>query len=132
MKSKLMLASVLLLFALTPLMAGAATLEGTIQGYQCVTQGKTCPIGQEDPLAAAENVFVIQTKSNDYYFIPNIDRATLARHINDVVRVNGTVDSRYKSITADSFEYMKNGMWVTAWSPKMQDELENGLYKGNK
>ena len=32
------------------------SLEGTIQGYNCITSGKTCPIGKEDPLIETESL----------------------------------------------------------------------------
>ncbi len=41
-------------FMMAPMMATAASLTGSIQGLACVTQGKVCPIGMEDPVIAAQ------------------------------------------------------------------------------
>lgn len=116
----LMLLSV---FILVPVVAVAGTIEGTIQGFHCVTVGKICPLGKEDPVVAAERVFVVLTDKGDYHFVPNLDRAILARHLGEKVRVTGPVDSKYKSITAKTFEVMRNGKWRTTWSEEMQREM---------
>ena len=113
------------MFALSPLMAFAAdsSLEGSIQGFTCVTQGTTCPVGKEDPMAAVERVFVLLTGDNDYYFIPNVDRAVLARHINERIKITGELNPKYKSIQAERIESMKNGHWEKTWAPFDEEEL---------
>ena len=87
------------MLALSPLaaFAGETTLEGSIQGFTCVTQGKVCPVGKEDPLAGIERVFVLLIDDNNYYFVPNVDRAILARHINEKIRITGNLSDKYKS-----------------------------------
>ena len=120
----------LLAFLLIPAWAMAGTVEGTIQGFHCVTMGKTCPVGKEDPVVAAERVFVVLASSGNYYFIPNLDRAILARHIAEKVRVTGTINSKYKSITADALEVYEGGKWKTVWSKKMEEEFEKELETG--
>ena len=90
----------LVVLVILPSAALSGQVEGSIQGLTCVITGKVCPIGQEDPMAAAEKVFVILTKGNAYYFVPNVDRAVLARHINDRVRVTGDIGSKYNAISA--------------------------------
>ena len=124
MKKIALSAIVVLMLALSPLVAFAAEtqLEGSVQGFTCVTQGKTCPVGKEDPMAGVERVFVLLTGDNDYYFIPNVDRAILARHLNERIRVSGELSSKYKSMEATKIEYMKNGMWERAWG--RYDELD--------
>ncbi|MBE0557459.1 MAG: hypothetical protein IH628_09530, partial [Proteobacteria bacterium] len=79
---------------LAPALAIGASVTGSVQGFNCVTQGKLCPIGMEDPVIAAENVFVVlvDAAKGDYYFVPNLDRGILARHINTQVKVDGTVN----------------------------------------
>lgn len=103
----------------------ADSVEGSVQGYQCVTQGITCPVGQEDPLAAVEKVFVVLSgdKMGKYYFVPNVDRATLARHINERVKVMGKKSDKYNSITASEIDAFVNGKWVTVWTTKMESDL---------
>lgn len=107
---------------LLPTLAFAApvTVEGSVQGYNCVTQGRTCPIGQEDPLAATESVFVVLTPENKYFFVPNVDRAVMSRHINEPVRVKGELNPQYSSIRATSLETQRGGQWRVVWSPEMQ------------
>ncbi len=111
-----------LLMLLVPALAFAApvTINGTIQGFNCVTQGRTCPIGQEDPLAATENVFVLLTPDNKYYFVPNIDRNVMARHIAEQVQIRGDLNLRQSAIRAQSLAVQRNGQWRVVWSPQMQ------------
>jgi len=106
------------LLLLTPVMAFGAqgTLEGTIQGYNCVMQGKTCPVGSEDPLVATEFTFVLLTSDNKFYFVPNIDRAVLARHVAEEVRINGDIDKGKNAIKASSLEAKRGGMWRTVFT----------------
>ena len=68
MKRIALLTVVLVAFLAAPAMAG--TVEGTVQGLTCVTQGKVCPIDQEDPMIAAEKVFVVLQKDGSFYFVP--------------------------------------------------------------
>jgi hypothetical protein len=64
MKRKLLPIMIVMLFVLIPAMAIGASFTGSVQGYNCVTQGKTCPVGKEDPMAAAESVWQdISTKA---------------------------------------------------------------------
>lgn len=117
-----------LLFLLVPVFAMAASVTGSIQGFNCVTQGKVCPIGKEDPVAAAENVFVllVDAATGDYYFIPNVDRAVLARHLNTMVKVEGTVDKKMKTIKAT--DIFRTNPEKKAWSTSMQDEIYKDLW----
>jgi len=112
------------LLLLTPVLAFAApvAIEGSFQGYNCVSQGRTCPIGQEDPLVATESVFVLLTPDNKYYFVPNVDRAVMARHINEPVRVSGDLNPQYSSIRATKIEVQQQtGRWRSVWTPQQQD-----------
>ncbi len=107
----------------------AGTVEGTVQGFTCITAGKVCPVGKEDPVIATEKIFVILTKENGkYYFVPNVDRAVLARHINQMVRVTGQISPNYPSIRAEKFEVMQKGpSWQTTWSTAMQQEMDRWI-----
>jgi hypothetical protein len=118
-----------LALALAPLTAMAAetTIEGSVQGFTCVTQGKVCPAGKEDPMAGIERVFVVLTSGNDYYFVPNVDRAILARHLNERIRVIGEMNPKYKSITATKIEVMKKGMWERVWGSVDEEDLLKDL-----
>jgi len=112
-----------ILFLLVPVFAMAASVTGSIQGFNCVTQGKVCPVGKEDPVAAVENVFVllVDASKDDYYFIPNVDRAVLARHLNTQVTVDGTVDKKMKSIKATDISAGGKKVW--------SQDLEDAIYK---
>jgi hypothetical protein len=111
---------------MAPVMAIGASFTGSIQGFNCVTQGKVCPIGMEDPVIAVENVFVllVDAAKGDYYFVPNVDRAILARHINEQVKIDGTANAKMKSIKASDIYVMdakKN--WKKVWSRDLEDKI---------
>jgi hypothetical protein len=118
-----------IVFLMAPVMAIGASVTGSIQGFNCVTQGKVCPIGMEDPVIAAENVFVllVDAAKGDYYFIPNVDRAILARHINEQVKVDGTVNAKMKSIKAT--EISVKGKKV--WSVDLEDKIYKDIWGGS-
>ena len=123
-----------------------AAVEGTVSGYTCVVLGKACPVDREDPVIAAENVFVVVKADGGYYLVPNIDRAILARHLTEKVRVKGAVDDKYRSIQANSLEVFLASSrhagnqdptrvsplitadgWKTVWSRTMEDEARKML-----
>jgi hypothetical protein len=129
MKKLIMFILVASMMALTPLVASAADqVEGSVQGFQCVTQGKTCPVGAEDPLADVERVFVVLSKDNTYYFVPNVDRAVLSRHINERVKVTGMMNNKYNAITAEKIESYSGGKWRVVWTMKMVEDMLDDLH----
>jgi hypothetical protein len=115
---------------LMPALAIGGSYEGSIQGFSCVTQGKVCPVGREDPIIAAEKVFVLFVKAGKYYFIPNVDRAVLARHLNQMVKVEGIMSASFNSIQAREIYVMDGGKWVKKWSQDWQDEVFDEITKG--
>ena len=127
MKKSLRFFMVIFVLVSLPAWAMAGTVEGSIQGLTCVTLGKLCPVDKEDPMIAAEKIFVVLTKDNNYYFVPNLDRAILARHINQMVRVEGEISSKYKAINAEKLEVFREDAWRTKWSIKWQEELSEWL-----
>jgi hypothetical protein len=100
--------------------AQADTIEGTIQGFTCITHGKVCPIDRLDPHVAAEKLFVVAGNDHGYFFISNIDRSVLARRVLSKVRVSGKTSPKYKSIEANQLEVYTAGNWKTVWSTEMQ------------
>jgi len=115
---------------LAPVLAIGASISGSIQGFNCVTQGKLCPLGMEDPVIAAENVFVVlvDAAKGDYYFVPNLDRGIMARHINTQVKVDGNVNSKMKSIRATDLYVMgSDKKWQKVWSQDKEDEIYRDL-----
>ena len=115
-----------IVFMLSPVVSMAASITGSVQGFQCVTAGKVCPVGKEDPLAAVENVFVVlvDAAKGDYYFVTNVDRAVMARHINEQIKVEGTVNAKMKAIKAsDIYVGTKK-----VWSVNLEDEIYKDIF----
>lgn len=119
----LLLALALMLAAAPAAPAVAGSWQGSIQGLNCVTQGKLCPINMEDPLIALEKTFVLFIKEGEYYYLPNLDRAILARHLNQPVRVEGALEQGGKSILVDKLMVRQGKAWREVWSPVMEREL---------
>lgn len=113
----MMVASVLFAGAVS---ASAATITGTVEGLNCVTHGKACPVDNADPHIATEKAFVVVTGSDSYSFVPNLDRAILARYLHKKVRVTGTPSPKYNAVTAKKFEVNMNGKWKTKWTAEME------------
>jgi hypothetical protein len=124
MKKMWLLMAIFMGILLIPAMAIGAEQTGTIQGFNCVTQGKLCPVGKEDPMAAAEKVFVLwNEKEKKYYFIPNVDRVVLARHLAEVVKVTGNMSDKYNSIYAQEIYAQEGKKWRKVWTTDWQDEI---------
>ena len=130
-KRNISLISALVLFSVFGVgTAFGATIEGKIQGLQCVIGGKLCPLDNQDPHIAAEKTFVVVTGPNAYILVPNLDRAIMARHLMSKVRVSGKKSEKYNSIKANKFEVYKNGKWKTAWTQEMEDAERDVLTRG--
>ena len=122
----LLVASLLLL----PSSALAATLEGTVQGYHCAAFGKACPKDMMDPIVGAERTFVVVPKGSDkFYLVPNLDRAVLARHLLENIRITGTIDKKYNSIMAKTLEVREKGEWKLKWSMEIEDKMLKELHE---
>ncbi|MCF8033785.1 MAG: hypothetical protein K9K66_14975 [Desulfarculaceae bacterium] len=117
---------------LAPAPALAAEWQGSIQGLGCVTKGLVCPINMEDPLIALEKNFVLLIKDGEFYHLPNLDRAILARHLNRPVKVVGELLPGSKSIMVEHLYLSKNGQWRESWSPEMERELIEQLQSWGK
>ncbi len=114
-----------------PVYAVGAQFVGSIQGFNCVTQGKLCPVGKEDPVIAAENVFVllVDAAKGEYYFVPNLDRAIMARHINQTARITGKANMSMKSIAAEKLEVMgADRSWRQAWAQVWGEDIYKQLF----
>jgi hypothetical protein len=115
-----------IIFLMVPVVAMGASIIGTIQGFRCVTEGKICPTGQEDPIINAETVFVIlvDAAKGDYYFVPNLNRGILARHLNQQIKIDGDVNMKMKSLRAtDLYEMAADKSWKKVWSREKQDAI---------
>ncbi len=82
----------------------------------------------EDPVIAAENAFVllVDAAKGEYYFVPNVDRGILARHINEQVKIDGTVNAKMKSIKATDI-YVKG---KKVWSLDLEDKIYQDIFGG--
>ena len=107
--------------------AETKTLTGKIIGFNCLTQGYTCPIDKKDPMLSLEKDFVLVTPEQNYYFLVNIGMGLKARYALDRATVTGEVNEKYRSIKVNTFE--TGGKVV--WSQKMEDELYKQMYEGN-
>ena len=129
MKANRFILAVTVLLLAIPALAMAGSYEGSIQGFNCVTQGKVCPVGKEDPMIAAENVFVLY-QADKYYFLPNLDRGILARHLNETVKVEGIKSSTFNAIKATDFYVRDGDKWKKTWSQDSQDEIYYQITSG--
>lgn len=130
MKLKSIASALCLVMLLAPAIAIGGSVEGTVQGFTCVTQGKVCPVGKEDPMTGAERVFVLHQKGDEYYFVTNVDRGIMARHLNQRMKVEGSLSSRFKAIKADEIYIMEEGKWKKTWSQDWQDEIYRDITAG--
>jgi hypothetical protein len=107
-----------------PTWAFADTVEGTVQGFHCAVYGKGCPKDMMDPVVGAERTFVLVPPGGDgFYLIPNLDRAVMARHLLEKIRVEGMINKKYNSIMAKSLQVWQNGTWKLKWSMEMEDQM---------
>jgi hypothetical protein len=121
---KLLVPTILgVLFLLTPVFAMAASITGSVQGYNSVAQGMASSAGKDAHIsahvAATETAFVIlaDTAKGGHYLIQNADRAILARLVNQQVKVDGDVDNATESIKAkEIYTQAPNQSWQKVWS----------------
>ena len=76
-------------------------------------------------MIAAERVFVLHVKAGTYYFLPNIDRAILARHLNQMVKVDGMMSAQFNSIKASELFVMEDGKWKKVYVAETSDKAYN-------
>ncbi len=105
-----------------PVAAEMESVEGTIQGFNCVSSGMTCPIDKIDAHVASEKAFVVLKEDGGHYLIGNLDRAILGRHVTKMVRIQGKVDHHIGAIFADSLEVKKGDNWKKVWTMAWEQE----------
>jgi len=115
---------------LMPALAIGGSYEGSVQSFTCITQGKVCPVGREDPMIGAERIFVLHVTAGKYYFIPNVDRAIMARHLNQMIKVEGVKSDQFNAVRAHEIYVMEDGKWVKTWSLDWQDEIYDEITMG--
>lgn len=131
MKRKLLFLIACAVFVIAPALVFAGQVEGTVQGLNCASKGIACPIDKKDPVIATESTFVIITGPSAYYLVPNLDRAVMAGHVAEYVKVTGEINEKYKSIEADVLQVKKKGEWVTVWSREMEKAWEMEITGGD-
>ncbi len=120
------------LFLLTPVFAMAASLTGSVQGYNSVAQGtagKDVHISAH--VAATESTFVIlaDAAKGKHYLIQNADRAILARLVNQQVKVDGDVDNATESIKAkEIYTQASDQSWKKVWSSNVNDDVYRDVF----
>ena len=97
----------------------AKTVEGWIQGLNCVRYGHNCPIDRLDPHLMFEPDFVLLLKDGDYWLMPNVARIVKAKYVHKTIRVTGNTDAKFKSIEVDKLEVKDGGSYKTIWSKAM-------------
>ena len=113
------------------------TVEGRMEGLNCLLHEKVCPVDHLDPHVAFESDFVLfMEKKDDYLLIPNIPKIVKARHIGKKIRIRGTINTKYKTIIATDLKVKKEGAFRMVWSRDAQmDEWEKwrkGFYEGSE
>lgn len=120
------IAAMMALLVTTGGFAMTTTIEGTIQGFTCLTHGKVCPVDRFDPHLSVENNFVLVGMDKGYHFMPNLDQSILARNIHKKARITGNVNPKYKAVDVKKVEIFNNGSWREVWSYEMeQEEIES-------
>ena len=82
----------------------AGQIGGTVKPFMCVIYGISCPINQEDPVAATVELFIVYTDDGNYYFVPNLSNFILARHLLETVRITGNIKDKHRCVYADTME----------------------------
>ena len=133
---KLLVPTILgVLFLLTPVFAMAASVTGSVQGYNSVAQGKASPAGKDAHIsahvAATESAFVIlaDTAKGKHYLIRNADRAIFARLVNQQVKIDGDVDNVTESVRAkEIYTQASSQSWKKVWSSNVNDDIYRDVF----
>ncbi len=140
MKTPFSLVSFLVLLSLLviPCLAFSAdTVEGRIQGLNCVINHRVCPLDYLDPHVALESDFVLYIEKDDNYFLlPNIPRAVKVRHVGKKAKATGRIHKKYQALEADMLEIESNGKYQKVWTLKGQvnewEEWQKNFYEGTR
>lgn len=124
-KIALLLLSSALILSGTAL-AGKTTIEGKINGANCVIDKKVCPMTPEDPHLALEVDFVLSDAGGKYYFLPNLSRSQKSDLVNKDVRITG--DLQGISLVASVIEEKTSGNYQEVWN---WEKIARSLSRGN-
>ncbi len=110
----------------------ADTITGKLNGVECATRGEECPTDKNDPHLAIEPDFVVHTITGEYFFLPNLNRATKYRYVLETVRVEGRKNPRFPAIHATELWIKTDGnQWRRVWS-EAQEDAERRLLRDYK
>ena len=110
---KKLLMFVLVLALLAPVYVSAAEIEGRVDAYQAVLQGKQLPAG--DPRAQLVNTPVVVTSDNKFYFVPNVPAEVFRSLMGKDVKVIGDIQPQNNSINASRIDTKRGNEWVVSW-----------------
>ncbi|RJP82443.1 MAG: hypothetical protein C4522_03065 [Desulfobacteraceae bacterium] len=89
------------------------SVEGTIEGANCIIAKDVCPKTNGDPHVALEPDFVLSASGGDYYFLPNVSRWVKTSYINKPIRITGKV--RDHAIFVTKIEVKSNDAYYNVW-----------------
>lgn len=124
-KSFLYITAASLILAGTSFAKSMDTIEGTIQGANCVIHKTVCPLNASDPHIALENDFVLVAGNGEYFFIPNLSRSLKEKYLNQKVRITG--DKKEHTIVASNIDVKDQGKYQSVWNwASIVDEMRTG------
>ena len=107
------------------------TIEGHMEGLDCVVEGHTCPVDNLDPHIAYEPDFVLHQGGTKYYLLVGVPRVVKARYVKSKIRVTGDVKTKYNAIKVDKLEVEQAGKFKKIWSRSSQwEEWKKRFYRG--
>jgi len=124
-KIALLVISMVLIFSGTVL-AEMTTIEGKINGANCVIDKKMCPVTPKDPRLVMEVDFVLSASGGKYYFLPNLSRSEKTTLVNKDVRVTG--DLQGISMVVSVIEEKTGGNYQEVWN---WEKISKSLSRGN-
>jgi hypothetical protein len=95
--------------------AGTTSIEGKVEGANCVIEKNVCPVNN-DPHLALENDFVLSTADGKYYFLPNLSRSQKIALASKNVRITG--DLQGITLLASIIEERKGDSYQEVWNWK--------------
>lgn len=123
-KIALLFIPIVLIFSGTVL-AEMTTIEGKINGANCIIDKKMCPESPKDPHLAMEVDFVLSDSSGKYYFLPNLSRSEKKTLVNKDVRVTGHLEGI--SMVVSIIEAKTDGNYQEIWNwQKITKSLSKG------
>ena len=104
-----------------PLAATAAeSITGRLVGHSCTHGGDVCATDKQDPHLSLEPDFVLELRSGEHYFMPNLSRDVKLRYALDTVTVTGNVDNQHKVIDVDQLTVAAGTKQRAVWSKKSE------------